>query len=175
MLNLTRSTWGRYALAVVAVAVALLITFALLPFSRNIPFAFFFAAVVVATLYGGLRPGLLAIVLSVLASGTFILSPAYSLNLRLEGWLQLSVFLGVSFTIAFLTERGRQAESDLLLSERRFRQLADNIDQVFWVYDLNEARIVYANPRRRGATRGKISTRTSALSSPTSTRTTASA
>ncbi len=133
-------------LAVVAVAVALLVTFALLPFSQSIPFAFFFAAVVAATLYGGFRSGLLAIALSIFASGTFILSPLYSLNIGLSGWLQLSVFTGVSLVIAFLTERGSQAEEHLRVSERRFRQLADNIDQVFWVYDLNENRVVYANP-----------------------------
>ncbi|HEY0083200.1 MAG TPA: DUF4118 domain-containing protein, partial [Pyrinomonadaceae bacterium] len=121
MLNVTRSTWGRYALAVIAVAVALLITFALLPFSHNIPFAFFFGAVVAATLYGGWRSGLLAIVLSVLASGTFILVPFYSLNVGLVGWLQLSVFVGVSLVIVFLTERGSQAEGNLHVSERRFR------------------------------------------------------
>ncbi|HZH91012.1 MAG TPA: PAS domain-containing protein [Pyrinomonadaceae bacterium] len=146
MLNTTRSAWGGYVLAVAAVAVALLVAFALLPFSRSIPFAFFFVPVVVATLYGGLRPGILAIALSVLASGTFILPPTYSLNIRLEGWLQLSVFIGVSLAIAFLTERGTQAEGNLRVSEQRFRQLAENIDQVFWVYDLKEARVVYTNP-----------------------------
>jgi PAS domain S-box-containing protein len=146
MSNLTRSTWGRYALAVVAVAVALAVTFALLPFSRNIPFAFFFVAVVATTLYGGLRSGLVAIALSVLASGFFILPPRYSLGVGVEGWLQLSVFVGVSLAIAFLTERGSEAEGHLRVSERRFRQLAENIDQVFWVYDLKEARVVYANP-----------------------------
>ncbi len=146
MLNVTGSTWGRYALAVIAVAVALLITSALLPFSHNIPFAFFFGAVVVSTLYGGWRTGLLAIILSVLASGTFILVPYYSLNVGLIGWLQLSVFVGVSLVLVFVTQRGSQAEGNLRVSERRFRQLAENIDQVFWVYDLKEARVVYTNP-----------------------------
>ncbi|HZH32905.1 MAG TPA: PAS domain S-box protein [Pyrinomonadaceae bacterium] len=146
MLNVTRSTWGDYLLAVLAVSGALLITFALLPFSLSIPFAFFFVAVLIATLYGGFRSGLLAIVLSVIASGTFILPPTYSLKLGLAGLMQLSVFVGISLVIAFLTERGRAAEGDLRVSERRFRQLAENIDQVFWVYDLNEARIVYTNP-----------------------------
>jgi PAS domain S-box-containing protein len=146
MLILTRSTWGRDVLAVVAVAVALLVTFALLPFSRSIPFAFFFIAVVAATLYGGLRSGIVAILLSVLASGFFILPPTYSLNVGLAGFLQLSVFIAVSLAIAFLTERGSQAEGHLRVSERRFRQLAENIDQVFWVYDLKEARVVYTNP-----------------------------
>jgi PAS domain S-box-containing protein len=146
MLNATRSNWGGYALAAAVVAAALLVTFAFLPFSRSIPFAFFFVAVVVATLYGGLRSGLFAIVLSVLACGTFILPPQYSLNVGLAGWLQLAVFVGVSLIMAFLTERGSEAKGHLRTSERRFRQLAENIDQVFWVYDLKEARVVYANP-----------------------------
>jgi PAS domain S-box-containing protein len=146
LLNVIRSTWGRYALAVLAVAVALVVTFALLPFSQSIPFAFFFAAVVAATLYGGFRSGLLAITLSAFACGAFILHPVYSLNVGSAGMLQLLVFVGVSLMIAFLTERGSQAEGHLRVSELRFRQLAENIDQVFWVYDLKEARVVYTNP-----------------------------
>jgi two-component system, cell cycle sensor histidine kinase and response regulator CckA len=38
------------------------------------------------------------------------------------------------------------AEASLRESEARFRQLADNIQDAFWLYDLSEARIVYANP-----------------------------
>ncbi|HYO99089.1 MAG TPA: PAS domain S-box protein, partial [Pyrinomonadaceae bacterium] len=146
MLNVTRSAWSRYAVAVLAVAVALFITFALLPFSLSIPFAFFFVSVVVATFYGGLRAGIIAIALSALACAFFILPPTYSLKIGFGGLLQLTVFVAVSLVIAFLTERGSQAEGHLRVSERRFRQLADNIDQVFWVYDLKEARVIYTNP-----------------------------
>jgi len=37
------------------------------------------------------------------------------------------------------------AETSLRESEARFRQLADNINEAFWLYDLAESRMVYAN------------------------------
>jgi len=46
-------------------------------------------------------------------------------------------------------ERERErllTEASLRESEERFRQLADNIQEAFWLYDLAEARMVYASP-----------------------------
>jgi PAS domain-containing protein len=146
MLNLTRSTWGRYLIAVLTVTASVLSTFTLWPFNQPIRLAFFYAAVVVSTIYGGLRAGFLAIALSVVASGYFFFAPFNSPVIRATAFIQLTVFVAVTLLIAFMIERGKRAESRLAVSERRFRQLADNIDQVFWVYDLNEARVVYANP-----------------------------
>jgi PAS domain S-box-containing protein len=146
MLNLTRSTWGRYLIAVLTVAASLLSTFALWPFNQPVRLAFFYAAVVVSTIYGGLRAGLLSIALAVVASAYFFFTPADSLRLGATALIQLSVFIAVTLLIVFMIERGRRAEDKLTVSERRFRQLADNIGQVFWVYDLKEARVVYANP-----------------------------
>jgi PAS domain S-box-containing protein len=46
---------------------------------------------------------------------------------------------------AQLVERG-QAEDRLLESERRFRQLAENINEVFWIVDPNEPAMLYVSP-----------------------------
>jgi two-component system cell cycle sensor histidine kinase/response regulator CckA len=44
-------------------------------------------------------------------------------------------------------ERERaQAEASLRESEERFQQLAHSIEQAFWLYDLREGRMIYANP-----------------------------
>jgi PAS domain S-box-containing protein len=46
-------------------------------------------------------------------------------------------------------ERERErllTEASLRESEARFRQLADNIQEAFWLYDLAESRMVYASP-----------------------------
>ncbi|HEX8633634.1 MAG TPA: PAS domain-containing protein, partial [Pyrinomonadaceae bacterium] len=146
MLNLTRSSWGRYLIAVLTVAASVLSTFALWPFNQPVRLAFFYAAVVISAIYGGRRAGLLAIALAVCASGYFFFAPSYSFNIGATAYIQLSVFVAVTLLIVFVIDRGKRAESQLTVSERRFRQLADNIDQVFWVYDLHEARIVYTNP-----------------------------
>jgi PAS domain S-box-containing protein len=146
MLNVTRSAWSRYLLAVVAVGAALLVTLALAPLNQPVRVAFFYVAVVVSAYYGGLRVGIFAIILSALVAGFFLFPPAYSFNLGSNGFLQLGIFVAVALTITLLAEKGKRAESDLKVSERRFRQLADNIDQVFWVYDLKEAKVIYTNP-----------------------------
>jgi two-component system cell cycle sensor histidine kinase/response regulator CckA len=44
-----------------------------------------------------------------------------------------------------LRER-RRAEQSLRESDERFRQLAENIPEVFWLYDIASRRIIYANP-----------------------------
>ena len=43
-------------------------------------------------------------------------------------------------------ERCRVAEDSLRESETRFRQLAENIDSVFWLLDLRRNQILYVNP-----------------------------
>ncbi len=40
----------------------------------------------------------------------------------------------------------RQAEESLRESEQRFRQLAENIQEIFWLYDVNHNRITYISP-----------------------------
>ena len=39
-----------------------------------------------------------------------------------------------------------QAQAALRASEEKFRQLADTIDEVFWIFDNREERLVYLNP-----------------------------
>ena len=40
----------------------------------------------------------------------------------------------------------RRAQSELAASERRFRELAETIDQVFWIVELEPPRVSYASP-----------------------------
>ncbi|HEV2800138.1 MAG TPA: PAS domain S-box protein [Pyrinomonadaceae bacterium] len=143
---MTRSSWGRYLIAVLTVGASTLSTFALWPFNQPVRLAFFYAAVVISTIYGGFRAGVLAIALAVVTSAYFFFAPAFSFNIGTTSFIQLGVFVAVTLLIVFMIERGKRAESQLAVSERRFRQLADNTDQVFWVYDVKEARVVYANP-----------------------------
>ncbi|HKQ99547.1 MAG TPA: PAS domain S-box protein, partial [Pyrinomonadaceae bacterium] len=108
-----------FALLVVALAVALTWLFPLL--GARIPFALFYAAVMLASWYGGKGPGLVATALSALFSAFFIIPPHNSLNIGLEGSLLIGVFLFVSLVIVLLTDKARQAEA----RERRSR------DQLF--------------------------------------------
>lgn len=52
---------------------------------------------------------------------------------------------GVGAIVVEITERKRMEES-LRLSEERFRQLAENIQEVFWITDVAKQRIIYISP-----------------------------
>lgn len=43
-------------------------------------------------------------------------------------------------------EKHRQTEADLRESEERFRQIAENINSVFWIRDLSAEKILYVSP-----------------------------
>jgi PAS domain S-box-containing protein len=53
--------------------------------------------------------------------------------------------IGVSGTLLDITET-RQSEQALRRSDERFRQLAENILEVFWLYDMTVGRIIYISP-----------------------------
>ncbi|HEY9282981.1 MAG TPA: PAS domain S-box protein, partial [Pyrinomonadaceae bacterium] len=124
-----RPAIARYGVALAAAAAAFAVTYAVQGFVNNrLPFAFFYAAVVVATFYGGLRPGLLAVAVSALLSDFFFLPPARALTLDPVGLLQLVVFLFVSLLVCVMIERSRRAEAGrerLRRSERAAQAATD--------------------------------------------------
>ena len=69
----------RYGLAFLAIALALLLRFAVWPLlGSDVPFLLLWPAVMVCAWYGGVGPGLLATLLSALAACYFLLEPQYS-------------------------------------------------------------------------------------------------
>ncbi len=94
MLDGMRSTTlRRYALAVTAVAVALVLKSILDSITKEeSPFLLFFTAVVISAWFGGLGPGILATVLAALCSSYFFFSPPFSVN-NPSQVLRLGVFV----------------------------------------------------------------------------------
>jgi len=137
-LGLRRSWAARYGAAVVAVGLALLLKLLLLPWfggDPNLsPFMIFFAAVMVASWFGGLGPGLLATALSALLSWYFFLSPQYSFATNSFGQgLRLTVFVLEGVVISSLVEalysarrRAERALEAKSQSEERFRLLVES-------------------------------------------------
>ena len=115
-LSWNESVWARYALAFVAVAGALLATFALRkmmgePASR-ITFVFFYVAILLTVRFGKLGPGLLSVLLSTLAGNYFFLRPNDIFALDSAALLQTALFDSIALLFVLLTDRSQRAEAE---------------------------------------------------------------
>jgi PAS domain S-box-containing protein len=159
----TRPPLARYGAALLAVGAAFAVTHLMRgPLGNGVPFAFFFGAVVAATFYGGLGPGLMSIALSAVLADIFFLPPYNFLALTRVGLLQTAVFVSISSLICVLIDRGKRAEAGrerLRESEREARVASDearaqtagileSITDGFLAFD-RDWRFTYAN--REGA------------------------
>src|SRR5215217_5926572 len=99
---------GRYGLAVVSVAAALVITSALEPYTDITPL--FYGAIVVSAWFGGMWPGLLAVVLSALSLDYFFVEPLHTLGLGPKHISFLVVFGFLAILTSWMSTKRRQAE-----------------------------------------------------------------
>ncbi|MGE0129826.1 MAG: ATP-binding protein [Blastocatellales bacterium] len=109
----THSMLTRYAVAVLSVALALLMTLLLRPWLEQSVFLFFFPAVMVSAWYGGLWLGLAATLLSSLIIDYFLLSPPGALTI---GWSEIPrmlMFALMAVVISSFAETRRRSEEKL--------------------------------------------------------------
>jgi PAS domain S-box-containing protein len=126
--RLSDSVPGRYGIAVLCTAAALLVQQALGHRIDSTPFMVFFGAVMLSAWWGGGGPGLLSIGLSVLAVDYFFLPPLYSLELPPGSEVSIGLFSLVGALITRLNVTRRQtsaAQVELLVHERRARKEAE--------------------------------------------------
>jgi signal transduction histidine kinase len=128
----------RYGLAAGAVALALLLKLALVPWvEQDTPFLLFFATVLAASLFGGLGPGLFATALSAAASAFFFMRPYQ--DIRVEDPVQrlrLAMFVAEGSLISVLSavllaararaaaaaEKARRLEREILATSEGTRR-----------------------------------------------------
>lgn len=116
-----------YGLAVMLSVLALLLMILLRPLMESSIFLLFIAAVTVSALYGGLGPGLVATVLSALASDFYFLPPWHTLLGEIEDVLRLGIFVAVGLIISWLCAMHRRADDQLrTLNENLERQVAES-------------------------------------------------
>lgn len=133
----------RHGTAVVAVAVALGLTWLLQPLIAPLVVPLFFAAVLVSARYAGQGPGLLAVLLSAVTMDYFLVPPAFSLKANdPKEYYRLGVFALVSGLILGLTEVLRK-------SEERYRSIVETSSDGVWIID-PAGRMRYANRRLAG-------------------------
>src|SRR5260370_1326584 len=150
-----------YGVAVLATVVCLLIRWPLAPLLGNaVPHMTFFPAVMVAAYFGGFGPGLLATILSAVAANYLLpLQPSSFEATRVNEVAALILFVLVGSIISGLSEslhgarrrivadERRRAEEARRETEERFRQLAENIHEIFWMMAPQHDQLVYVSPR----------------------------
>ena len=129
-----RQGW-RYGLAVGSVGVALGVA---LLFGRgfDIRGSLFLTAVALTAWFGGMLPGLTALLLSVVSLGYFFqpLVPYVELaGIRVPyRVLSLTLFASLALTVCWLSASRRRAEEALRESEQRWRNLTEALPQLVW-------------------------------------------
>src|ERR1051325_663239 len=102
-----RRVWG-YGLAVVTVAAALVITGAIQEYTEVT--TLFYAAIVITAWFGGMGPGLLAVVLSAVSIDYFFVQPLYTLGLGPKHITFLIVFGFLAVLTSLMSSKRRKAE-----------------------------------------------------------------
>jgi C4-dicarboxylate-specific signal transduction histidine kinase len=108
----SRSRIGRYAIALVTVALAISLEALLPTVTDPSHFTPFFAAVMVTAWYGGLGPGILATVLSAVSLDYFFIGPE-TFTFDWSAIVRLGVFLLAAFVVSSLTAARKRAEEAL--------------------------------------------------------------
>lgn len=124
-----RNNWvWRYGAAVFSTGLMTGITILLHQYLSHGVMALFMASVMISAWYGGFGPGLLASVLSVLASQYFFFPPIYSFAVESgDDIAQIVVFSIVTVLITSLTHAQKKALRELVESKERLQEYAEAV------------------------------------------------
>ncbi|MBD0263222.1 MAG: PAS domain S-box protein [Tolypothrix sp. Co-bin9] len=130
MLRFKRSQSKGYGIAILTVLVAVVLTLLLWQLHKlNSIYPLFLAAVMVSSWYGGLKPGLLATVLSAMGCAYFFLPPIYSLAVSGFSVVGLVQFVLVGLLISVLNTALRNARSQAQMNALAAQQNYDRLRQ----------------------------------------------
>src|SRR5262245_50777875 len=126
---------ARYGMAVMSSGIALIVCLFLdRVLSGSLPLTLFIIPVAISALYGGMGPGLLAMLISGLASHYFLTEPHFSLySMDTADWERMGLFVTTSVLLCWMiktTHIARQAvEARALEAEQRQRELEAQISE----------------------------------------------
>jgi len=119
----------RYGVAAVSTLLVAVLTLLLQPYLRHGVMVIFFASVMISAWVGGLGPGLLASVLSMLATRYLFFPPIYSFEVySSDDSAQLVVFFIVTILISSLTHTQKRTVVALTKSQEELKALADALE-----------------------------------------------
>ena len=125
-----------YALASVLVVAATALTMLLWPHNALIPFALYYPAILVVTVYGSTRSGILALILSLLAVDYFFITPLNAFFLEPDGLLSMALFGVAGGLFVALIHRTKKGDKNLLASEERLRTVVEHLTEGLVISDL---------------------------------------
>ncbi|MBD2252924.1 PAS domain S-box protein [Nostoc parmelioides] len=151
MSNIQRSHLQRYCISILSVVLALLLGLTLGRYFKVEISPLFFASVVFSSWYGGLAPGLVATVLSILLKNYFFIAPFNSLFVNQgSDLLNLIVFGSVAVLISSLNSQVRAArqmsEAKLAKLKVNYHHLLETAHEGIWIFD-SEGKTEYVNPQ----------------------------
>lgn len=111
----------RYLASILSVVAALMLTLSARDLFATTAYSLFLAAVMFSSWYGGLTPGLLAILFSLLALDRYFAPPELAGVLSRDKFIHLSIFLLAAGIINHLNRARTRAERSLLESHRRLQ------------------------------------------------------
>ncbi|MFM7426877.1 MAG: PAS domain S-box protein [Elainella sp.] len=112
-----------YGIAIAAPAVALLLTLWLEPLLNRTVGAFFYIAIILTTWYGGIRPGVTSIILSLLALNHYFIAPDKQLwETAPDDLLRLGIFAIVAILINLLSKNLRDSRRKVEQLSRRLQE-----------------------------------------------------
>lgn len=134
----------RYLFSLVAVAVAFFLSWLLWPVVNEGPFVFFYGAVALSAWFGGLIPGLLATVLSMIVVDYFLVEPLYVIFNSVGDVVRLGIFAGSAVLVSWLNEARQISEDELRRSRDQLQIIFEGVEDGISAQD-QSGQLVFAN------------------------------
>jgi len=147
-----RGFWAApYVVAIFLILAATVLRLAFLQsLGTSVVFITFYPAVMLAALYGGLLPGMLAALLSVVAADYLWIEPAGSLFInRSQDWLAVAVFVSNCALMSWVAGKLRQSNSRVRqIQDSQRRELEEQVAERTALLHASEERLAAALQHR---------------------------
>lgn len=147
--TVVRHPAGRYALAPVFLAMAVLLSIPADPVSHEMVEYLFLAAVAASAWLGGRGPGLVAAALAPFTLDYCFVPPLYTLGIQPKDWPSAVPFLVAALGTMWVSslQTGKRRSEDLLRQgEAKFRRILTNLPDTAWTVD-ETGRVAYVSPK----------------------------